>query len=154
MGSSFTSTLVDVKTVPDVSTSVNASGTVDPVPSATAPTRALLPLLDEPAALCCPPLAEAPLSEPDAELLASRLKALADPVRLRLLSLVLASGESCVCDLTAPVGLSQPTVSHHLKVLADAGILAREKRGKWAWYRLVPGSLGALAAVIATGPAA
>lgn len=117
-------------------------------------TRPLLPLLEEPAALCCPPLAQAPLSESDAEELAGRLKALADPVRLRLLSLVLASGESCVCDLTAPVGLSQPTVSHHLKVLADAGLLAREKRGKWAWYRVVPGSLGALAAVIATRPAA
>ncbi len=111
-------------------------------------TRPLLPLLEEPAELCCPPLAQAPLSEADAEELASRLKALADPVRLRLLSLVLASGEACVCDLTAPVGLSQPTVSHHLKVLADAGLLAREKRGRWAWYRLVPGSLGDLAAVI------
>ncbi len=111
-------------------------------------TRPPLPLLEAPAELCCPPLAQAPLSEGDAEELASRLKALADPVRLRLLSLVLASGEACVCDLTAPVGLSQPTVSHHLKVLADAGLLAREKRGRWAWYRLVPGSLGALAAVI------
>src|SRR5690242_13530114 len=114
------------------------------MPTVAGATRPLLPLLDEPAALCCPPLAEAPLSESDAELLASRLKALADPARLRPLSLLLASGESCVCDLTAPVGLSQPTVSHHLRVLADAGILAREKRGRWAWYSLVPGSLGAL----------
>ena len=103
---------------------------------------------------CCAPLAREPLTGDQAAELARVFKAMGDPVRLRLLSLVLASGESCVCDLTAPVGLSQPTVSHHLKVLADAGILAREKRGKWAWYRLVPGSLGALAAVIATGPAA
>ena len=102
---------------------------------------------------CCTPLLAAPLSEADAAELSLAFKALADPVRLRLLSLVLASGESCVCDLTAPVGLSQPTVSHHLKVLTDAGILAREKRGRWAWYRLVPGSLGALAAVIGAGPA-
>jgi ArsR family transcriptional regulator, arsenate/arsenite/antimonite-responsive transcriptional repressor len=102
---------------------------------------------------CCQPLDREPLTVDAADRVAPLLKALADPVRLRLLSLVLASGESCVCDLTAPVGLSQPTVSHHLKVLADAGILAREKRGKWAWYRLVPGSLGAMAAVIATGSA-
>ncbi len=116
-------------------------------------TRPLLPLIAEPAELCCPPLARAPLSETDAEVLSSRLKALADPARLRLLSLVLAAGESCVCDLTEPVGLSQPTVSHHLKVLVDAGILAREKRGRWAWYRLVPGALGALAAVIGSAAA-
>lgn len=116
-------------------------------------TRPLLPLIAEPAELCCPPLAQAPLSETDAEVLSSRLKALADPARLRLLSLVLAAGESCVCDLTEPVGLSQPTVSHHLKVLVDAGILAREKRGRWAWYRLVPGALGALAAVIGSAAA-
>ncbi len=116
-------------------------------------TRPLLPLLDEPAELCCPPLAQAPLSVADAEELSSRLKALADPARLRLLSLVLSAGESCVCDLTGPVGLSQPTVSHHLKVLVDAGILEREKRGRWAWYRMVPGSLGALAAVIGSAAA-
>ncbi len=112
------------------------------------PTRPLLPLLDEPAELCCPPLAQAPLSERDAEELSGRLKALAEPTRLRLLSLVLAAGEACVCDLTAPVGLSQPTVSHHLKVLVDAGILERDKRGRWVWYRMVPGALGALATVL------
>ncbi len=117
-------------------------------------TRTLLPLLEEPGELCCAPLTSAPLSEADADELASRLKALADPARLRLLSLVLASGESCVCDLTEPVGLSQPTVSHHLKVLVDAGVLRREKRGRWAWFSPVPGALGALAAILGTAATA
>ena len=95
---------------------------------------------------CCAPLAEAPLDAEDAEALARSLKALADPARLRILSLVAASegGEICVCELPAPLGLSQPTVSHHLKVLTDAGFLAREKRGTWAWFRLVPGALDAV----------
>jgi ArsR family transcriptional regulator len=86
---------------------------------------------------CCTPLGAAPLSAPDAALLATRLKALADPARLRLLSMVLASGDdgACVCDLTEPVALSQPTVSHHLKVLADAGLVTREQRGVWAYFR-------------------
>src|SRR4051794_2117917 len=79
---------------------------------------------------CCAPLST-PLTGADATLLASRLKALADPNRLRLVSLVLAAGDegACVCDLTAPVGLAQPTVSHHLKVLHDAGLVTREQRG-------------------------
>ena len=80
------------------------------------------------------------------------LKALADPVRLRLVSIVAASEgqEACVCDLIEPVGLSQPTVSHHLKVLTEAGFLSRSKRGTWAYYRLVPGSLDAVAAPLRT----
>ena len=87
-------------------------------------------------------------------MLAGRLKALADPARLRLMSLVLASdqGEGCICDLTDPLGLSQPTVSHHMKVLVDAGLLQREKRGRWAYFRPVPGAMDALAAVL-TSPA-
>jgi ArsR family transcriptional regulator, arsenate/arsenite/antimonite-responsive transcriptional repressor len=83
--------------------------------------------------------------------LATGFKALADPTRLRLISLVAAAhanAEARVCELTDPVGLSQPTVSHHLKILVDAGILTREQRGKWAYYRLVPGALDALAALI------
>jgi ArsR family transcriptional regulator len=86
---------------------------------------------------CCAPLGAAPLSAADAALLASRLKALADPARLRLVSLVLAAGDdgACVCDLTEPVGLAQPTVSHHLKVLHDAGLVTREQRGVWAYFR-------------------
>jgi ArsR family transcriptional regulator len=89
----------------------------------------------------------------DAERLAAVLKALADPVRLRLLSLVRASdaGEACVCDLTAALGISQPTVSHHLKTLVAAGVLTREKRGVWAWYRLVPETLGTVGDLLRPG---
>lgn len=106
----------------------------------------------EPSA-CCAPLAEAPLSRSDAENLASALKALADPARLQLLSIVAASEgqEACVCDLTEPVGLAQPTVSHHLKVLTDAGFLARSKRGTWAYYQLIPSALERVAEVVRPG---
>jgi ArsR family transcriptional regulator len=102
------------------------------------------------AAACCAPLAREPLSAEGAELLARALKAMADPARLRLVSIVASSssGEVCVCDLTEPVGLSQPTVSHHLKILVDAGILAREKRGTWAYFSLVPGALDSLAGML------
>jgi ArsR family transcriptional regulator len=95
---------------------------------------------------CCAPLGAAPLSAEDAALLARRLKALADPARLRLLSLVLAGGDegACVCDLTAPVALSQPTVSHHLRVLHEAGLVTREQRGVWAYYRADRASLADL----------
>ena len=93
--------------------------------------------------------------QPDqAATLAGALKAIADPVRLRLISLVGAhtDGEACVCDLTEPVGLAQPTVSHHLKILLEAGILTREQRGKWAYYQLVPNSLADLAQLISPSP--
>jgi ArsR family transcriptional regulator, arsenate/arsenite/antimonite-responsive transcriptional repressor len=107
----------------------------------------LPPLLDVSTAPCCTPLAEAPLSEADAAVLAARLKAVADPARLRLVSLVLASPgqEACICDLTEPLGLAQPTVSHHMKVLVEAGLLAREKRGRWAYFRAVPTAFASLA---------
>lgn len=85
---------------------------------------------------CCAPLTEAPLSEQEAESLAAALRVVADPARLRLLSLITSAGEGCVCDLTEPLGLSQPTVSHHLKVLTDAGLLTREQRGRWAYFRV------------------
>jgi ArsR family transcriptional regulator len=100
---------------------------------------------------CAPPLREA-LAAEGAEKLARTLKAIADPARLRLISMVAAhdDAEACVCDLTEPLGLSQPTVSHHLKVLVDAGILSRDKRGTWAYYRLVPGALDALAHSVVT----
>ena len=105
-------------------------------------------------AVCCSPLQHEPLSAEDAQALARTVKALADPTRLRLVSLVAAhGGEACVCDLTAPVALSQPTVSHHLKVLVDAGLMTRDKRGVWAYYALVPGALDSLARVLATDPA-
>ena len=89
------------------------------------------------------------LSRADAERAALLLKAVADPVRLQLLSLIRASpsGEACVCHLTGPVGLSQPTVSHHLKVLVAAGLLEREKRGGWAWVRVIPDRLTDIAAI-------
>ena len=92
---------------------------------------------------CCSPLAAEPISSEHAERVAPLLKALADPVRLRLLSIIRDSegGEACVCDLTPAVGLAQPTVSHHLKVLTEAGLVEREKRGTWAWFRLVPSRL-------------
>lgn len=96
---------------------------------------------------CCAPLVAAPLSAAEAADLAVTMKALADPTRLRLLSLVAAheGGEACVCDLTEPVGLSQPTVSHHLKKLVDAGLLTREQRGIWAFYAVRGNSLNAVA---------
>ncbi len=115
-----------------------------------------LPLLEpdnlEPdnAVVCCAPLTAAPLSREQAEQVAPMLKALADPVRLRLMSLIAshAGGEACVCDLTGAFDLSQPTISHHLKVLHDAGLVDREKRGVWAWYRARTEALAGLAALI------
>jgi ArsR family transcriptional regulator len=111
-----------------------------------------LPLLDPlPAAdACCTPLTTAPLAVEQAEDLAARLKAIADPTRLRLLSIVLASEgmQACTCDLTGPLGLSQPTVTHHLHRLAEAGLVVGERRGTWTYYRVVPDALAALAAVI------
>ena len=89
---------------------------------------------------CCPQMLRTLLSSAEAEEMAAALKVIADPARLRLVSLLAASGnqEACVCDLTEPLGLSQPTVSHHLRVLADAGVVEREQRGRWAFFRLVP----------------
>ena len=97
-------------------------------------------------AACCPPLLAEPLAADDAEQLAAALKAIADPARLRLLSLIQAQpgSEACVCHLTEPLGLSQGTVSHHLRVLREAGLVEREQRGTWAFYRVDPESLAAL----------
>jgi ArsR family transcriptional regulator len=101
--------------------------------------------------LCCAPITREPLSAEAAQQLATVLKAIAEPTRLQLLSLVAAhaDGEACICDLTDPVRLTQPTVSHHMKVLVDAGLLAREQRGKWAFYRLVPDAFAALTQLLA-----
>jgi len=95
---------------------------------------------------CCPRLFQGPLDKAEAELLGRAFAVLADPARLRLLSLLASrpSGEACVCHLTDPLGLSQPTVSHHLKVLYLAGVLAREQRGKWVYYRILPRRLEVL----------
>lgn len=102
-------------------------------------------------AACCSPITGTVLSAEAAGRLAGVLKALADPARLRLVSLIAAhaGAEACVCQLTGPLGLSQPTVSHHLKTLADTGLLERQQRGRWAYYRLVPGALDALAGTLA-----
>jgi ArsR family transcriptional regulator len=97
---------------------------------------------------CCPRVLETPIDADQAEQIASALRVIADPARLRLVSL-LSSGEACVCDLTEPLGLSQPTVSHHLRILAEAGLVEREQRGKWAYYRMVPERLELLRSALA-----
>lgn len=104
---------------------------------------------------CCSPLSREPLTRSQAEQVAPLLKALADPVRLRLMSMVSShvGGEACVCDLTAGFDLSQPTISHHLKVLHEVGLLDRSKRGVWVYYRARPEALADLAALIGDGAA-
>ena len=98
--------------------------------------------------MCCAPLVRGPLSAAAATELARRVKAIADPTRLRLLSLVAASdGAVCMCDLIEPVGLAQPTVSHHMKKLVGAGLVEREQRGKWAFFSLKRDAVEKLAAV-------
>jgi ArsR family transcriptional regulator len=104
---------------------------------------------------CCPSILGAPLDESDAAELARGFAALADPARLRLFSLIAAQpeGEVCACGLVEPLGRSQPTVSHHLRVLYEAGLVDREKRGTWVWYRPVPGRVEALRAALAASDA-
>ena len=112
-------------------------------------TSASLPVIDH-ALACCVPLSRQPLTEDQASSVAPLLKALADPVRLRLVSMVLSSenGEACVCDLNDAFDLSQPTISHHLKVLHDAGLLDRDKRGVWVYYRARPQAMAALSTLL------
>jgi ArsR family transcriptional regulator len=102
---------------------------------------------------CCPQVLASPLSGAEAERLASALRVLADPARLQLLSLLGAhpAGEACVCDLTGPVDLAQPTVSHHLKVLTEAGLVGREQRGRWVYYWVLPEPIELLRGALA-GP--
>lgn len=102
-------------------------------------------------AASCPPLLQEPLEARDAEQLATALRVIADPARLRLLSLIQAQPghEACVCHLTEPLGLSQPTVSHHLKVLLQAGLVERDQRGNWAYFRVREEPLAALRALLA-----
>ena len=104
-------------------------------------------------AACCAPLTARPLSMEQAGQVAPLLKALADPVRLRLMSLVASheGGEACICDLNEAFGLSQPTISHHMKVLHEAGLVERDKRGVWVYYRVRPQALAALATLISGG---
>ncbi|MDN5790826.1 MAG: metalloregulator ArsR/SmtB family transcription factor [Micrococcales bacterium] len=103
-------------------------------------------------AKCCGGPRRAPLERAEADELAVLLKAVADPVRLQLLSIIRAANghSACVCDLTPAVGLSQPTVSHHLKVLTEAGLLTRERRGPWAWFTLVPERLAQVGRIFAS----
>jgi ArsR family transcriptional regulator len=101
-------------------------------------------LLAKPTDACCPSVLAAPLTNDDAAVLARGYAALADPVRLRLLSLIAASDEVCSCDLQEPLGKAQPTVSHHTKTLAEAGLIVGEKRGRWVYWRAVPERLDAL----------
>jgi ArsR family transcriptional regulator, arsenate/arsenite/antimonite-responsive transcriptional repressor len=105
-------------------------------------------------AACCSPLATEPMSMDQAEQVAPLMKALADPVRLRLMSLVAshADGEACMCDLTEAFDLSQPTISHHMKVLHEAGLVDRDKRGVWVYYRVRPEALAAIGMLIGCTP--
>ena len=109
--------------------------------------QAVLPVPGQDRRVCCAPLTRAPIGEGEAAEVAHVLKALADPVRLRLLSLIGAheGGEACVCDLTAGFDLTGPTISHHLKVLREAGLISSQRRGTWIYYRVVPAALASLA---------
>ena len=112
-----------------------------------------LPLIQPDSALaCCAPLAREPMTADQAERVSGLLKAIADPVRLRLMSMILShkGGEACVCDLNDAFDLSQPTISHHLKVLHQAGLLDREKRGTWVYYKAKPDAMTAMTNLVAT----
>lgn len=121
-----------------ISTNVNMKGMLSPMD---------VPTIES----CCAPLAVEAIEPGQAEQLAAGFRVLSDPVRVRLLSLIATSpgGEACVCDLVAPSGRSQPTVSHHLGILADAGLIRREQRGKWAWFAVVPERLDVLRKALA-----
>ena len=114
-----------------------------------------IPVLGGDLAACCSPIAGGVLDEAAAERIARLFRALGDRHRIRLLSLIAAAdgGEACICDLTGPLGLSQPTVSHHMKQLVEAGLVTREQRTKWAYYRVVPEAMAALGEML-RGPAA
>lgn len=116
----------------------------------TPPAQVVLPSGEGDGAVCCAPLSQGPLSRELAEQVAPLLKALGDPVRLRLISLVASrpAGEACVCDLTAGFDLSQPTISHHLKVLHEEGLLDRDKRGVWVYYKVRAQAMASLGALI------
>jgi ArsR family transcriptional regulator len=109
-------------------------------------TSTLLPLTVADIASCCSPVTGGALDEKAAERVARVFRALGDRHRVRLLSLIVAAdgGEACICDLTSPLGLSQPTVSHHMRQLVEAGLVTREQRGKWAYYRTVPEAMAAI----------
>lgn len=130
----------------DASTFVNVCAMMDVMATATAS------LSTGDVAACCSPLTGGVLDSAAAERLASVFKALADPARVKLVSLIAASegGEACICDLTEPLGLRQPTVSHHMKLLVDSGLVSREQRGKWAYYRVNAEALDHIAEAVST----
>ena len=103
-------------------------------------------------AACCASILEAPLDELQADELARGFAALADPVRLRLLSLIADAGECCSCNLEEPLGRAQPTISHHTKALAEAGLIVGEKRGRWMWWQVVPERVASLRDALAPHP--
>jgi ArsR family transcriptional regulator len=115
----------------------------------------LLPLIAPDAGACCPPLACEPLPQAGAEELAALFKAVADPLRLRLLSLIACheDGESCVCDLLDAFDVTAPSISYHLKILREAGLISSERRGTWVYYRANPEVMAQMSAVLAPGPA-
>ncbi len=109
----------------------------------------LAPGVEGPPAACCSSLLHDSLVSSDADALARAFAALGDPVRLRLFNLIATAGEVCACDLLAPLGKSQPTISHHTKALADAGLIVGEKRGRWVWWSVLPARVAALHAALA-----
>ncbi|MCW3843909.1 metalloregulator ArsR/SmtB family transcription factor [Micromonospora yasonensis] len=115
-----------------------------------------LPVVDLNAVACCAPIAVRPMDADQAAVVAPMFKALGDPIRLRLMSMIASAPEICVCDLTPAFDLSGPTISHHLKVLREAGLVDSERRGTWVWYRVQPEAfrqLGALLEISANQPA-
>ena len=106
--------------------------------------------VDENVVSCCSPLAAIAMSEVEAGDIAQIFGALSDPVRLRMLSLVAAEEEVCSCALEAPLGKSQPTISHHTRILAEAGLIVGEKRGRWMWWRVVPERLGEVSRILSS----
>ena len=110
--------------------------------------NAKVSLSDDPRLRCCSPLADAPMSEVEAEDLAHVFAALSDPVRLRMLSLIATEDEVCSCNLEEPLAKSQPTISHHTRVLVEAGLIAGEKRGRWTWWHVVPERLRQVARIL------
>jgi ArsR family transcriptional regulator len=129
MGDSVTLVIIDMESIEHPSMFVNGRASV-------ATSQVKIEQLDEVA--CCAPLTEAALSAGDAEDYARLFAALADPVRLRLFSIIATEGEACSCNLEGPLERSQPTISHHTKILAEAGLIVGEKRGRWVWWRAVP----------------
>jgi ArsR family transcriptional regulator len=106
--------------------------------------------VDEKVVSCCGPLVAITLSEVEAGDIAQIFGALSDPVRLRMLSLIASQDEVCSCDLEAPLSKSQPTISHHTRILAEAGLIVGEKRGRWMWWRIVPERLGEVSRILSS----